>query len=1495
MLRCRVERLLLGFAAVLTMAQSLLAADQNLSQIGLAGEAPRTTRRLTAADELAAHEKWTEAVDEYHHILTEAGDDLVSLDAQHSLQARRACQLRLAALPPAALQLYRSRVDNQAKKWLEQGQAARDAAVLRRLVEESFCSRYTDRALDLLGDLAFERGSFEEAEHWWRMLALPATERASASHRPGFMLLFPDPQVDRAQVWAKQIMARLFRGEHAGLPEELTAFRTLHATARGRLAGQEGLYAEILQSLASQPEILASAATEGAWATFGGNPTRGLLVPKPPCQKSPLRPLDGPQWTVPLETATGTAAANGSSSGKAPPPFEAARFLSYHPVIDGDRVYVADAHRVMGYSLLDGRLILRYDLEPRGFKFESPDEPDLRYTLTVAGNRIYARLGAQTLGHSGKPDRRDSAHAYLVCLNLQFDVSGKVERWGPIASEGTAANGPVFEGAPVVGLGRVFLAESRFAAGQTHTAITCYDADTGKHRWKSAVCSVTQDAKNAARRPRYHHHLVTLAGSTVFYCSHSGAIVALDALTGRHLWAVRYSGQVPQTLFAQTPPRDLAPYLYAGGRLYVAPLDSDRIFCLDPDTGRTVWENGPLQVIHLLGVAKGRLIFTATTPRPCIRAVDAAIGRDLRSWMQPADGSELKTFGRGVLAGDWVFWPIRSDRLEGLFVLDQETGEPVMFHEKINGNLAIGDGCLAVAGARELSVYVPEGRLLQRRREEAARPQASLQAQYRLTLAEAGAGLYAEALAGLGRLEARTSSEDRLHGTPLRDLIGRQRQEILLDAAEQAEQAKQWERAAKYLTQAAEDEFPPFTRLAALARKATLWTKAGQAERAVAAWQSILEDAGLNSGLLVSADGTPQVAARFAQERIAQLIQAKGAAVYAAVEQRARALLTSSHDRKEVLDQLGRGFPNATVTGPALLELATLHEQAGEFGAAARAYRCFLRRSGAPAECPGALVGLARAYERQSCWSAARATWQQLAAEQGDRTVPAIDHDHPVRDFVSQQLQRRAYRILDRSDRPEPLLPLIRAWQSASVSGEGQDSERFLAPPGNSWRSAGDECLFSIRDDTVTCWEGLTGKPCWRRALPQQARWVGCFADTVLAATEESVCGLSRSDGVPLWFLNTRFCEPPRNGGSALSAFQLAGSRLFFLQDERRLFAVDALDGHVLWTCWAPAGRLRLSLPSGRFRPSFYAGEDSVVIQSSAGQWFMLDGRTGQRLRESDHTGQLWPRPPFPLDNRRICVVSDAERLSVLDSRTGETIWTYSARSPVSLTGEALQAVGNGDTLLILVSRNYAYDLECLDARTGSRRWSKTPFRSTQGMDLDGGTLDTEAVYLVRGNTLLAYALADGRLLYSVPLPARARHWQVLRTQHWLFCLPRDCHAAQWQLRWLFATAQVRLSPALAAEPERSLAVFICDPRTGRPLQSLNFAAAAQRVSWHWSWDSSLALVPQFSRTFLALPQSTPVLQISERGILLEWLGQAWSLKGYHSSPLDPFPQMVQE
>ncbi len=710
---------LLCLGGMVGIAHAAPPEEEALARIVIAGETPRTARRLAAADKLADQQKWTEAVDDYQRILSEAGDDLVPLNSRHCVQARRLCHLRLSASPPAALRQYRSRVDVQAQKWLDQATPTRDTALLRRLVDETFCSTPTDRALDLLGDLAFERGNFEEAERWWLLLAVPASE-ASKPVSPE-ELIFPDPRVDIAQVRAKQILARLFRGRLSGVPEELKAFELLHPKAHGHLAGRKGNYAGTLRDLAGKPTLLAPLPAEKPWLTFAGDSSRALVLPAPPDRMAQMRPLDGPQWKRRLDTGA-RVQINESAlvpSGKVLPASAVNRSLAFHPIIVGDRLFTADAQFVRGFDLLTGEEKVQYDLlqhvrdedKPR-LRLDLPAEPDLTYTLTADDEHIYARLGAQGLGLPKKEGLGGNNYSFLVCLNLNLHLNVNVERW-IVRSKGSAASGPVFEGAPVVGQGRVFIAESRFAAGQTQTSIACYDANTGALRWHRDVCSDTQEFKADDGRQRFRHHLLTLAGSTLFYCSHSGAIVALDTATGHRLWAVRYPSRGAKRDAGAPSPRELAPCLHADGLLYVAPLDYGQILCLDPEFGDVVWESTPVEVIHLLGVAKGRLIFTSspfmgTRDQPGIRALDAATGRSLRYWCQPADGDYLHTVGRGLLAGDWVFWPTAS----GLFVLNQEDGEIVFDDLRIRGNLAIGNGCLIVADDKELSVYVPEGRLL---------------------------------------------------------------------------------------------------------------------------------------------------------------------------------------------------------------------------------------------------------------------------------------------------------------------------------------------------------------------------------------------------------------------------------------------------------------------------------------------------------------------------------------------------------------------------------------------------------------------------------------------------------------------------------------------------------------------------------------------------------------------------------------------------------------
>ena len=298
-----------------------------------------------------------------------------------------------------------------------------------------------------------------------------------------------------------------------------------------------------------------------------------------------------------------------------------------------------------------------------------PAPADLRYTLTVADGRVYARLGVQGLPQGPPPAGPGGEFdSFLVCLEMAGPERRLKTVWVRPADTPGKDLPAVFEGAPAVRDGLLYVAATRFETNQMVTEIRCYPADSdAAPRWTRDVSA----ARDLPPGVRYRHQLVTLAGRHVIYASHAGSIVALDARTGRRVWAVRYPSAVVKTRGGNVVPRDLAPAVYAGGRLYVAPADYDRLLCLDPETGQVVWERERLEVVHLLGVGDGRLIFTTTKG---IRAVRADDGDDSSGWQMPdAAGPEgLPAYGRGFLAGDCVYWPTSA----GVQVLSQVDGRP---------------------------------------------------------------------------------------------------------------------------------------------------------------------------------------------------------------------------------------------------------------------------------------------------------------------------------------------------------------------------------------------------------------------------------------------------------------------------------------------------------------------------------------------------------------------------------------------------------------------------------------------------------------------------------------------------------------------------------------------------------------------------------------------------------------------------------------------------
>ncbi len=794
----------------------------------------------------------------------------MAVTPRYCVPARHQCHLMLAGLPADALKLYRTRMEPQARKGLDQGRANRDERLLRKVVDEAFCTPSGAAALDTLGDLAFERGHFPEAESWWRQLVPPpdvSPDAIEGKNGAPTDLLFPDPlpwgEGSAARVQAKEVLARIYQDPTTGWTSLLNDYRAKHGNAEGTLGGHKGKYADLLADLARQAQGVGRAAPAGdaGWSTYGGDATRGLILPAPPRFFDGLERLcrRGPTYRFDLFERKALGKNDALPAPEPATPSVLSRSLAFHPLIVGDQA--ADARSVIAYDLRTGDASQWFDmgdytgLASPDLRLPLPskgaaDLLDLRYTMTLADDCLYVRLGVQRIYQAEDVDKNDphraasekkrdeSIASVLACLTVKPGLKGSRLRWAtrPMVFAGrevTAQNGAIFEGAPVVHQGQLYIAATYVENDRTVTAVVSYPTAgaEGKGegapapRWTQVVCA-TQELRGREKRAR--HHLLTVAGPNVVYCSHSGAIVALDAQTGKPAWGVRYAGRDVRENPTQPAVRDLAPPVYADGRLYVAPADYNHLLCLDPLSGRTLWDRERLEPTHLLGVGQGRLIFTTLQG---LRAVDARDGSDAGGWQLPDGGGERAPVGRGLLVGDKVLWPTAK----GIVVCNQADGaldyRPTLGAQVPLGNLAYANGCLAVADRTALSVFVPDGLLLQERKAQTRQTPQDRSAWLARARAEADRGQLDNALESLKKvqLELRPKEDRRF----LED-IRREKLAVLLAQARSAANRADGEGARGAVAEATTPEQPAPARLEALVRTAEMWEDADDPARAVA-------------------------------------------------------------------------------------------------------------------------------------------------------------------------------------------------------------------------------------------------------------------------------------------------------------------------------------------------------------------------------------------------------------------------------------------------------------------------------------------------------------------------------------------------------------------------------------------------------------------------------------------------------------------------------------
>jgi tetratricopeptide (TPR) repeat protein len=643
-----------------------------------------------------ADRQWDEAVEILRRVMENSGDRLWPVTRWRYITVRDYCQLQLAQLPPEALALYRGLVDPPSETWYKEGIAQRDRAKLLLVARRAFAGSFGDDALLALGEMALERADYAAARGYWEKI-LPVGDTpndAASSDKAAAWLSYPDTDIDPAAVRARLVLTSilegsLFEGSRQRAQRELTQFKRLHPDAIGRFGGREANYAQALQRLLDQSEHWPPPDASPDWPTFAGTQWRDKIA-------ALLPEASVPAWRIRLRDKMPDKSPTDES------------LLNFHPAVVGNLVFVATGEAILGLDLRTGKPAWG-QAGPAIFR-DAPDggpnggpgtaRPDVsQHTLTVEGGRLFCRMdsppiNSPTVLRLGRP--RAAGGGYLVCLDLQSE--GRL-LWR-IEPEN---NDWAFEGTPVCDGSNVYVA-MRLLGIRPQAYVACFDAQTGQRRWRRFVCGAESGARTASEGTS--RLLLTLEGERIYYNTNLGAVAALSVPDGQLQWISTYPRAKPTPGSAKPPGglRDPNPCLYHRGVLYVAPADSRRIFALDAVTGQILWQSSSQveEARHLLGVADDKLI-AAGKRLYWIETGREAAGKLKHVWPRTNRGPG---FGRGVLAGQYVYFPTR----EKVFVFEQQSTRLVDSIELApknvsGGNLVVAGGRLLIATPEEIIVF----------------------------------------------------------------------------------------------------------------------------------------------------------------------------------------------------------------------------------------------------------------------------------------------------------------------------------------------------------------------------------------------------------------------------------------------------------------------------------------------------------------------------------------------------------------------------------------------------------------------------------------------------------------------------------------------------------------------------------------------------------------------------------------------------------------------
>ena len=634
---------------------------------------PASTEVKEAIDDFerfSRRKAWERALKAIYTIPDDQALRFVDGDNGFIIPVARKRRLLLTALPPEGQAAYRLFYDAEARKLLDEADGPAELKNLEKVYSAYFTTAVGDNAADRLGDLYYELGRFDRAADCW--LAI--------------LREHPDTDLSPGSLSVKAGLALFRAGRRAEFEQIKAELADRYNDEKVTLGGQT----------ASPREALVRLMSDEKWGADAGNPSSSASAVASPR----LAETVDPAWQMRF--------AESVEAGMAPvelTQWESNSLSAVVPAatVDGKSLFVNYLGHVFAIDLPSGKMLWRsasfHNIELLVQQNMNRALDASRFAIVAAGEHVWA------LSRDLK-DQNMFASFQLICRRSD---NGEVV-WKSTDLPDYAAYDLV--GLPLLADGKLFIAAKSQANPQQRQGlpqqfVLAIRPHDGKVLWKTEVGTFRQGQQNfyyympdTSPQPR----LVYRAGA-IYLDTHVGVLARLDAESGAFDWGYGYKTAPFQSGYRffyyympQEPEAKGGPPLQAGEAFLVKGTQSERLYAVEPNKMKVLWERPITKASRLLGVDDNAVYLGGDE----LSAVDLKTRKLLWATRVPNGSMD----GRVLVRPDGL-WQLTS---RGIYEIDPKSGDVRrIFRGKdlgsVGGDLLLTDGWLLAVSNRTISAY----------------------------------------------------------------------------------------------------------------------------------------------------------------------------------------------------------------------------------------------------------------------------------------------------------------------------------------------------------------------------------------------------------------------------------------------------------------------------------------------------------------------------------------------------------------------------------------------------------------------------------------------------------------------------------------------------------------------------------------------------------------------------------------------------------------------